>query len=318
MGEAAANLGLPPPPSYGGLTVVAAAVMFVGALSLGLALAVDGVTRHWSSGDESRLTVQVPMPGAVALAPPGGVADAGTTRRDAVLAMLRATSGVAAARAVPEGELADLLRPFLGTSAESLSLPLPGVIELRLAGDLSDPAGLATQLAARAPGTLMEHEAAWLQPVRQLLRRLRWAAFAGLGATLLAGSAALVACGRAGLAARTETAGLLHALGAGDRFIGVYLGAGSWRQAALGAVAGGLLALPVLFVLACLTATLAGVPGWPDVLAPTSLLSAPWRRMGGDIPPAFWAGLGGLGVWITVLSWAVARWGLRRWLRRLP
>lgn len=315
MANAAANLGLPPPPGYGGLTVVAAAVMFVGALALGVAFAADGVARHWSSGDESRLTVQVPMP--------GGAAEGGITRRDAVLAVLRATPGVAAARAVSEGELADLLRPFLGSSAESLSLPLPGVIELRLAGDLPDPAGLAAQLAARAPGTMMEREAAWLQPVRQLLRRLQWAAFAGLAATLLAGSAALVACSRAGLAARTDIARRLHALGAGDRFIGVYLAAGSGRQAALGAVAGGLLALVVLFLLACLTATLAGVPGWPDILAPAtllpgSLLSAPWRRLGGDIPPGFWAGLIGLGVWNAVLAWAVARWGLRRWLWRLP
>ena len=310
MASPAAALGLPPPPRYAALTTAAAAAMLVGTLLLALAFAATGLARHWQSGDQRRLTVQVPQPGAAV--------DGGGTRRDAVLALLRATPSVTAARAMPEGELADLLRPFLGSGGESLSLPLPGVIELRLAADLPDPAGLAAQLAARAPGTVLEREASWLQPVRQVLQRLQAAAVVLLALGVLAGSAAVRAISRAGLAARVPAASLLHRFGATDRLILRYLTPISARQAAIGAGLGASVALLALWGLACLTARLVGLPGWPDLLVPATLLAAPWLRLLADIPPGFWAGLLGLGLWITMLAWATARLGLRRWLRRLP
>ena len=310
MASPLASLGLPPPPRYPALTTVAASVMLVNALLLALAFAGSHLARHWQSGDERRLTVQVPQPGLAV--------EGGGTRRDAVLALLRAVPAVGAARAVPEGELADLLRPFLGSVGESLSLPLPGVIELRLVADLPDPAGLAAQLAARAPGTVLEREAGWLQPVRALLQRLQGAAIALLVLGGLAGSTAVIAVSRAGLAARCDTASLLHRFGATDRLIASYLTAIAARQAVAGVAMGGGMALRALGGLACLTARLAGLTGWPDLLLPATLLAAPWLRLLADIPLGFWAGLLGLGLWLTLLAWTTARLGLRRWLRRQP
>ena len=151
MASPLASLGLPPPPRYPALTTVAASVMLVNALLLALAFAGSHLARHWQSGDERRLTVQVPQPGLAV--------EGGGTRRDAVLAL------------------------------------------------------------------------------------------------------------------------------------------------------GGL---------ACLTARLAGLTGWPDLLLPATLLAAPWLRLLADIPLGFWAGLLGLGLWLTLLAWTTARLGLRRWLRRQP
>ena len=78
------------------------------------------------------------------------------------------------------------------------------------------------------------------------------------------------------------------------------------------------MALLALGGLACLTARLAGLTGWPDLLLPATLLAAPWLRLLADIPLGFWAGLLGLGLWLTLLAWTTARLGLRRWLRRQP
>ena len=78
------------------------------------------------------------------------------------------------------------------------------------------------------------------------------------------------------------------------------------------------LVLLALGGLACLTARLAGLTGWPDLLLPATLLAAPWLRLLADIPLGFWAGLLGLGLWLTLLAWTTARLGLRRWLRRQP
>ena len=157
-----------------------------------------------------------------------------------------------------------------------------------------------------------------MQPVRALLQRLQGAAIALLVLGGLAGSTAVIAVSRAGLAARCDTASLLHRFGATDRLIASYLTAIAARQAVAGVAMGGGMALLALGGLACLTARLAGLTGWPDLLLPATLLAAPWLRLLADIPLGFWAGLLGLGLWLTLLAWTTARLGLRRWLRRQP
>ena len=327
------RLGLPPAPSTPGLTATAAALVCMLVLALAVALAADRAAGHWQAGDPAGLTVQVPQA--------GGATPDGGTRRDKVLAILRATANVASARALSEGALADLLRPFLGSGAEALSLPLPGVIEVALAGPLADPAGLAAQLAAAAPGTVMEAEAAWATPLRGLARRVRLMALGWLLAVALAGAAVLVAASRGGKPLQADIAATLHELGASDGFIATYLATASLRQGLLGGGLGAILALSCLFVLSTLAAPLLGAPLWPDLLAAppiahpgiahpgiahpgiahplvARLLNTPWRQLPGAIPWAFWAGLFAAVAATALLPWLATRRALRRLLRRLP
>ncbi|MGC8470424.1 MAG: cell division protein FtsX, partial [Acetobacteraceae bacterium] len=80
------------------LPLLVAAMSFLAALTLAGAIAAAAVAAHWQAGAGRTLTVQVPDPAAPA---------AGTTgsRTSAVLALLRSSPGVAAARQLTGAEL---------------------------------------------------------------------------------------------------------------------------------------------------------------------------------------------------------------------
>ena len=285
-----AKLGLPAAPRAPGLGLVAGAMMVLGCLALALALLADGVARGGLPGGDT-LTVQIPQPGAASAS--------GGTRRDAALAVLRAAPGVVASRALRDGELADLLRPFLGRSQEALALPLPGVIEVQLDEALADPSAIAAVLGAKVPGTVIERETGWLQPLRQALRRVRLLAAAGGALVLLVTSLAVIGAARAALPARVAAATILHGLGAGDRRIAGWLAGPGFRQCLTGGVVGLALAVPVLFGLALLVS---------PALLPGNLAA---------VPLAFWGGVLGLLGWYTLVGWITLRLAVRRVLRRM-
>ena len=134
------------------LPLLVAAMAFLAALALAGLVAAAALAQRWESGAEATLTVQVPKPDQ-----PVSAIDR-TNRRERVLSILRGSAGVASARALTDDELASLLQPWLGAAAGGLSLPLPAVIDVHLAGAGPEITALAERLDAQAPGTLVESQ----------------------------------------------------------------------------------------------------------------------------------------------------------------
>ena len=339
------------------------AMAFLAALAVSGAVAAAALARHWQAGAGAALTVQVPDPARPAApaggdtaskagvgtardkpgdAPPGGApgsasggargGEAAKTRAGeagdggrlaAVLAALRGTPGVAGARALEAAELEGLLRPWLGGGGDRLALPLPAVIEVRLA-DRAAPAGLAERLEAVAPGTLVEGHEAWMARLGALARSVQ--ACAGLATAVVAGvSAAVVAAAvRAGLAARRDAIEVVHGLGATDAYIAGRFARRVTALAATGAALGAAAALPVLLGLARLAEPFTAM-GRPEA-APGAMASP------GDtfeaalgaasslaaLPGPVWAALPLLPPAAAAIGWVTAQGTVRRWLRRLP
>src|SRR5271170_5903005 len=107
------------------LPFLVAAMAFLAALALAGWVGAASLASHWQHGAGSALTVQVPQPKEPAAQGTG-------SRLDRVLALLVGTPGVAEAHALSDAELGELLRPWLGSNAERLALPLPAVIAVRL------------------------------------------------------------------------------------------------------------------------------------------------------------------------------------------
>ena len=148
------------------LPFLVAAMTFLAALALGGAVAAAALARHWQQGAASALTVQVPQPAAAA-------ADGQGSRVDRVVALLHGTPGITSARAMTDGELADLLRPWLGEGGQKLSLPLPAVVRVRLGSDAPTSAELSQRLDSAAPGTLVESHGIWIGRLSALARSLQ-------------------------------------------------------------------------------------------------------------------------------------------------
>ncbi len=198
-----------------------AVMVFLAALALAGALALDGTVANWRQGVANRLTVQIAdQPGAPPMA----------QRLAAAAAHLRAVPGVLRAEPLERAAVAALLEPWLGeavlgqagigTDRQSGGLPLPGVIDVELdpRQALSVPA-LAAQLERAVPGAMLDDPKPWLDQLVQLARLLQGL---GFGIVLLVGlamAALVIFATRAGLAARRGTIEVLHLIGAEDAYV---------------------------------------------------------------------------------------------------
>lgn len=281
------------------LPSLVAAMAFLAALALGGTVAASALGRQWRQGAGSVLTVQVPQPAAAAADGAGG-------RLDRVLALLRGTPGVASARALGDDELAALLRPWLGSGSGRIAVPLPAVIDVRLADAALDDGRLAAQVAAAAPGTLLESHDRWMRRLSVLAHSLQACAALALAVVGFVAAAVVAVAVRAGLATRRGAIEIVHGLGATDGYIAGRFARRATLLAAAGAGLGAVAAVPVLLGLAGLAAPFTGRP--EDVGA----------ELAYALPLALWLSLPGLPAAAAAIGWVTAQGTVRRWLRRLP
>lgn len=283
------------------LPFMVAAMAFLAALAVAGWVGAASLARHWQQGAGMALTVQVPRPREPA-------AQGGGTRLDRVMAVLIGTPGIAEAKPLTDEELGELLRPWLGSGAERLALPLPAVVAVHLADSAVESDRLARRLDEAAPGTLVESHGVWIRRLAVLARSLE--ACAGLAVLLVAAVAAAViaVATRAGLAARREAIEIVHGLGATDGYIAARFAGRATLLAATGGAFGAVLALPVLLALARLAAPFAG--GASDAVSPAEMLAT--------LPVSLWLTLPGLPAATAAIGFATAQDTVRRWLRQLP
>jgi len=282
------------------LPSLVAAMAFLAALALAGTLAASALARHWQDGAGSILTVQVPQPAAPA-------ADRAGARLDRVLTLLNGTAGVTSARALDDDELAALLRPWLGSGPGRIALPLPAVVEVRLADPGVDAARLASRVNAVAPGTLLESHDVWIRRLAVLARSLQACAGLALAVVAFVAVAVIAVATRAGLSARRDAIEIVHGLGATDSYIAGRFARRATKLATAGAAFGALAALPVLLGLAALAAPFAGQAEQNGTAGFAAAL-----------PTALWLSLPALPMIAAAIGWITAQGTVRRWLRRLP
>jgi cell division transport system permease protein len=283
------------------LPLLVASMTFLAALALGGWIGATSLASQWRDGAGAALTVQVPQPGDAAVRGSG-------TRLAAATAILAATPGVATVHVLSEAELSDLLRPWLGTGAERVAIPLPAVVAVRLTGDRLDLGPLGRRLEESAPGTMLEDHGVWIRRLSTLAFSLQACALLALALVSTVAAAVIAVATRAGLASRREAIEIVHGLGATDGFIAGRFARRATVLAATGGLIGSGAALPVLLALAVLAAPFTGAAHGIASVADT--LSA--------LPPSLWGGVAILPAATASIGFATAQGTVRRWLRRLP
>ncbi len=278
------------------LPALVAAMTFLAALTVAGFLAAAAIAGHWQSGAAAVLVVLVPRPADDA---------GGDTRLHRAVTLLRGSPGIATVRVLSAAELDDLLRQWLGNAAQARALPLPAVVEARLAaGEAAADGGLQARLNAAVPGVFLESQDVWLQRLTLLARSLQACAAAALVMVAGVGAAVVAVATRAGLAARRDAIEIVHGLGATDGFIAGRFARRATVLAATGAAAGAAVAFPVLLGLAALAQPFEdAAPG--DGALP-------------GLPVAVWLALPALPAAAAGIGWLTAQFTVRRWLRRLP
>lgn len=212
-------------------------------LAAGAGLALRNVAANAESEIAGGVTVQI-VEGAPAER---------ARQAEVAVALLSNREDVIDVRRVPQQELEALLEPWLGQQdlAEEDMLPVPALIDVRLAGPVTERrlVELRTALSASAPSARVDAQARWLEPVFDEVGSLQWLA-AGLIALLAATSAAAVwLAARSALGSNRETIEIVHLLGGTDQQIARVFQRSIAVDAALGGLAGLALGVAAMWLL---------------------------------------------------------------------
>jgi cell division transport system permease protein len=268
-------------------------MVYLAALALAGALALDGVAERWHVGLAGSLTVQLE-------APADGKPANRLARRDRTVALLRAEPAVAQAEALDDAAVRRLLAPWLGTIAVGDDLPLPDLIAvtLRPGADL-DAAALGRRLSAALPGVSVDDHKQWLADLLRLIEAVRLVAAIVLALVVLAAIATVVFVTRTGLDVHRRVIDIVHLIGATDAYIAGQFQAHALALGLLGGLGGLALAGLTLVLLAALLSDVGD-----SLLPPLSLA------------PGQWVLLAALPLLAALLAMVTARWTVLRRLRR--
>ncbi|MEH3045883.1 permease [Sphingomonas adhaesiva] len=259
---------------------VLAIMLFLTVLAAAAAIATAGAAGALGRELAGRATVQV-------IAADAPARQAAAAR---VLVALRQSSAVRHADAVPQAELVRLLGPWLGNGAAGDDLPIPALIDIDLA-DRADAADRVRTLLARvAPGATLDRHDDAMAPVGRLLTSFTLLAAALVALMAAATAAVVVLAARAGLDAHRTTIEVMHGLGATDVQVARLFQRRIARDAALGALVGGVAAWIVVALL-----------GWQVAAAGSQLLG------GAALGQSGWIAIVALPFAFVALAAAVAR-----------
>jgi cell division transport system permease protein len=273
-------------------------MVYLAVLSLAGALAVGSVLDDWRRDIAGTVTVQI-VP-ATSADPESARAE--TDRRvEEALTVLRDQAFVTRAEPLGDPSLVALLEPWLGSSDLVRDLPLPRLIDVRIAPDArADLVGLAELLREEVPGASLDDHQVWLSGIIDLAEGLSLLGILVVALVAATTAATVVHATRLGLEVHREQIEVLHLIGAHDRYIAQQFAARMVGWTLEGGLIGLLAAMPTLMLISWLAADME-----QGLLPPFSLSFWDWMALA--LVPAGAA----------LLALVTARMTVRRALRRM-
>lgn len=191
-----------------------------------------------------------------------------------VVAILQGVPGVSAVTPVPQAEVDALVEPWLGSGIDGGDIPVPAMVDARVAGTLSAQRLEAIRMALRpaVPTARVDAQSSWLGPVFGAISSLLWLALALVLLLGIATAAAVLLATRTALGSNRETIEIIHLLGGTDQQIARIFQRSTAVAAAEGGVAGLAAAVVVIVLIGRRFAGLgsgmasSGALGWADWL----------------------------------------------------
>ncbi len=272
-GDAQADRVVPSTGLSAWLTLFTAGAMtFLAVFALALSLASGRLADRWSDALSRTATIRISAS--------GDQMEAQTLR---VLDILKATPGVASARALTDDEQKKLLEPWFGADLPLDQLPVPRLIELTEADPGYDGEGLRQRLVAEAPGASLDDHTRWRRPLAEAAQRLRLLGVVSIVLILAAMAAMITLAANAALEANAPILKVLRLVGARDTYIARAFVRRFTQRALTGAIIGALIAMAGIALLPSADAAggfLTGLgfqgAGWllPAVLPPLAAIIA--------------------------------------------
>lgn len=219
-------------------------MVYLAALAVAGALTLGNVAQRWQAGISGTLTVQIAPPeSAPDSADPGALAASREARLEQVLAVIRATPGIAGVEVLGPDAMDRLLEPWLGPGSAELGLPIPDLVSvaLRPGAEIDLPA-LSAAIAAAVPGAEVDDHRRWLDDLAVFVRSVELLAAVVVSLVCLAAVLTVVFVTRTGLAVHRRVIEIVHLIGARDAYIAGQFQEYALRLGLIGGIAGSVLA----------------------------------------------------------------------------
>lgn len=199
------------------LAMLIALMTFLAMLALAASLTLAAMSDRWTAGIENSATVEIP-----AQSPQGALTSPDDMKKMTAraAALLQDAPGIRSARVMEEGEIMELVRPWLGDGRLPDGTPLPGLIALELENtDAKTVKILEERIRQAAPAARIDTHREWLESLTRLAAALQYAAALLTLVTGLTTAAAVAGAVRARMAVNRTEVELLHLMGATDAYI---------------------------------------------------------------------------------------------------
>jgi cell division transport system permease protein len=211
-------------------------MVYLAMIAATIALVVDHATQRWQRDLSGQVTVELPVPA-------GEDSGQRAERIDAAVNQISRTEGVVSTRVLDEAEVATLLSPWLGDTANRLGIPLPDLIAVSVRPDVAvDLSDLAARLQDASPGAIIDDHADFNGQAMNFLKTIEVLAVSLLALVLAATAGVVAFVARAGLSIHRRIVEIVHLVGAHDSYVARQFQAQAFRYGFVGAVIGTLLA----------------------------------------------------------------------------
>jgi cell division transport system permease protein len=178
------------------IAIMSFSIMIIAATGLALSSTAGSL----SQAIASRYAVEVPN---------------GAQNLDALVAALRSSPGVTAVEPVPESDMRETLKRWLGPAAESADLPVPALVNFDTSPG-ADLRAIQQRVKAIAPAAEISAHRDKVTPLLRSMREIQWLAFGLVLLLSAAATSAVVLAARGALDTHRFTIEVMHGIGATD------------------------------------------------------------------------------------------------------
>jgi cell division transport system permease protein len=178
------------------IAIMSFSIMIIAATGLALSSTAGSLSQAISS----RYAVEVPN---------------GGQNLDALVASLRSAPGVTSVEAVPESDMRQTLKRWLGPAADSADLPVPALVNFDTRAD-ANLGAIQQRVKAIAPAAEISAHRDKVTPLLRSMREVQWLAFGLVLLLSVAAASAVVLAARGALDTHRFTIEVMHGIGATD------------------------------------------------------------------------------------------------------
>ena len=238
------------------LQIMISIALFIFAITLSGVLAINSMLANWNESILGSLTVQI-MPvnntdRAKAMAET-------LEHQDKTVEFLKTVDGVIKVTPLPDSQLQKLIQPWLGDGVNLGNLPIPRIIDVKLAPDANIDFGkMAADLAQVSPYASLDNHKLWLNKLIKFADGLKVLAMSVLALVTAITSGAIFYTTQMSLGLHGAIIEILHIMGAKDTYIAQQYARRMAFLGLVGGVIGLLFAIPTIFFIASLARQIEG------------------------------------------------------------